>query len=226
MVKTDYFLSEIFQKKCGTINIEKDFNIENLKNYYFISSKSKVSTDIFQRAINLNFYFVQISISFERKLNYEDIHVTPFEFANNSDLSQLGSIAFKSFFFDRFHKDNNIPNEIASEIKRKWIENFFKEKRGDKCFVSKDHDGSIKGFLLTKKVDDEIIIDLISVAENYRRKGVAKSLINSMFNYYHKNYKNFIVSTQLENTNSIHLYKSLEFRIKNYFIIWHYINKR
>lgn len=228
LVKPDYFLSKIFQKNCGKLDIEKNFDINSLKNYYFISSKSKASVLVLQRAIDLNFNLIQLTILFEKKLkeDYSNCFVSRVEFANDSDIIQLEAIAYESFVFDRFHRDINIPNKIASEIKKQWIGNFFKEKRGDKCFVSRDLNGKVNGFLLTKKQEKEIVIDLISVSKNHRGKGVAKTLINTMFSYYRKEIDTFSVSTQLENVNSISLYKSTGFKIKNYFFNWHYINNK
>ena len=45
-------------------------------------------------------------------------------------MQQLEDIAYKNFEYDRFHKDPNISNKLASTIKKKWISNFFQIKEG------------------------------------------------------------------------------------------------
>ena len=73
--------------------------------------------------------------------------------------------------FDRFHKDPNIPNSIASEIKKQWVRNFFLGKRGDKCFIKRSSDGKVIGFLLSNISNENIKIDLLAVDKNYRGQG-------------------------------------------------------
>ena len=90
----------------------------------------------------------------------------------------MQDIAKKSFIYDRFHQDPNIPNKIASIIKLKWISNFFKNERGHQCFLYLNKN-IVEGFLLTLKEQNNVFIDLIAVKESARGKGVGKKLINA-----------------------------------------------
>ena len=74
----------------------------------------------------------------------------------------VSSLAENSFIYDRFHKDIEIPNNMASDLKKRWVDNFFKGKRGNNLLVS-DINGVLAGFILLIENKKEVIIDLIAV---------------------------------------------------------------
>ena len=130
-------------------------------------------------------------------------------------------MAEEHFVFDRFHSDPNISNEIASRIKRQWIENYFNGTRGDKCFVVLN-EMEVKGFLLTVIRENEVVIDLIAVDKKFRGQGVATKLINGMMSYYHQRFLIYSVGTQVSNVASINLYQKSGFNITGYGLVWHF----
>ena len=226
MIKEDKFLSAIFKRPCGSLDINNFKDLDSLNLYYFLYSKTSYGTNFSLKANFLNFYLAEISLNFLLKVEDLSIKNSNFEFALDTDLLDIKSLAFKSFTFDRFHQDPNISNYIASKIKSIWIENYFKGLRGDKCFIKRSNTGKVIGFLLTKVSKDSIKIDLLAIDKIYRGKGYARELINSMLFYYKDNKKNFSVSTQFENKPSSKLYTSLGFKIVNSVMVWHFFNRK
>ena len=227
MIIKDQFLTDILKKNTGHINFNRDFNIKDFSNYEFIYTKTNINNTNILKAKKLNFYLVTTSVLFKyypkNQISfYNDKKVT---FAESHNIKQLEEIAFKNFKYDRFHKDPNISNKTASKIKKNWITNFFKKKRGDKCFIYLNKN-NIEGFLLTLKKKNKIFIDLITVKENARGKGVGSKLINTMFSYYYKKNVEFLVGTQINNMPSVNLYQSLGFKFVDYSLVWHYFKNK
>jgi ribosomal protein S18 acetylase RimI-like enzyme len=132
-------------------------------------------------------------------------------FASPDMDERIGSIAERYLTCDRFHRDPAIPHGAACRIKRDWARNFFAGLRGDWMVVAV-RDSVPIGFLqLLRSPRDELIIDLIAVDENYRRQGLARSMI--AFAVRHCNADGpMIVGTQAANVPSVQLYESMGFR--------------
>ena len=107
--------------------------------------------------------------------------------AANDDLD--GCLALASCFtHDRFHADPLIPNELADELKRRWIENSFKG-RADSIFVIRDN--GVAGVCICLPG----VIDLIVVRPDCQRLGYGTRLVHAAF---HK-YKGIKVAVQAGN---------------------------
>ena len=225
MITRDNFLSQLFNKNCGHAKLEEIKEKKELDQFTFVYSKSAYSQEMSIKARNLNFYLAEISVNLIVKnetLNFKSFEG---ELADKENAEEIEILAFNSFMFDRFHKDPNIPNSIASEIKKQWVRNFFLGKRGDKCFIKRSSDGKVIGFLLSNISNENIKIDLLAVDQNHRGRGLGKSLINDFFNFYMNQNKDFMVSTQLDNFRSIGLYESIGFTKLSNQIVWHHINE-
>lgn len=225
MINKDNFLSEIFNKSCGQVKLE-DINDKNeFDGFTFVYSKSNYSQELSIKAKNLDFYLAEISINFVLKKVKYNFNKYNGVLAKSADSEDIQNLAFNSFVFDRFHKDPNISNLMASEIKKQWVKNYFLGQRGDQCFVKKSKNGKIIGFLLSNLSDQFAKIDLIAVDKNYRNQGIGKSLILDFLNFYSNKNKDFMVSTQIDNFKSIRLYESVGFEKLSLKMVWHYINK-
>ncbi len=133
-------------------------------------------------------------------------------FAKDEDKRQCVEIAGASFTFSRFHADMKIPRALANKVKAEWVGNFFSGKRGSHMVVSKDDQG-ICGFLQLILSGQELVIDLIGVAERARRKGFAQAMIGFAAQNI-AGWNTFIVGTQTTNISSVRLYESLGFRLR------------
>ena len=77
----------------------------------------------------------------------------------------------------------------------------------------------IYGYLLLKKNQKQIVIDLIAVNKNYRKQKISTKMISYLFNEF-KNHE-VIVGTQLLNIPSIKLYLKFGFKIEKIDSIYH-----
>lgn len=227
-MKRDNFLSNIMNFNCGVLDFKIDDDFRDLNKFGFVYSKTKVSTDYSVLAQKNNFYLADVTVKLSRRLSEKYEFFCEKEkiiIANEKLRKPVVKLAEENFVFDRFHSDPNISDEVASKIKRLWVENYFNGIRGDKCFVSLDKT-EVKGFLLTVIRKNEVVIDLIAVDKKFRNHGVATDLINGMVSYYRKEFSIFSVGTQVSNMASIRLYQKCDFNISEYGLVWHYFNKQ
>lgn len=223
-MKIDLFLSNITGWNCGIADFDQENDLASLNNFTFAYAKSNISTKYSLIAKKNKFYLADITINLKYNLEYKDtkaISINNFEIAKTDSINSILKISRQSFVYDRFHSDPNFPNYFASEIKSRWLENHFKNLRGDKCFVINEDD-QIKGFLLSMIKNDNVIIDLIAVDKRFRNESVATNLINGMINYYKNKFATFFVSTQISNIPSIKLYQKLGFITQHHQLVWHY----
>ena len=87
--------------------------------------------------------------------------------------------------------------------------------------VVSENEGRLSGFMQLIFQNDKIVIDLIAVAKEQRRKHVA----NDMISFAEKSYteaKIIRVSTQLANWPSIKLYQNLGFKLADSLYVFHF----
>lgn len=222
----DIWLSSILQKDVFNLDFEGDHELENVTNTSIRPCVlcAKVSTEN-SRQLNYlqenGFFVVDCNVQFELSDSAKLPSCThDVSHASRSDKDALYKLAFSGFEQNRFHRDPNIENRIASDIKALWVSNFFSGERGDYLLVSRDK-GEITGFLLVISKNNEMVIDLIMVKSNYRGSGVASSLIAFAFNnLFHSNSRCY-VGTQLGNLSSIMLYQKLGFQLRQASYILH-----
>ncbi|HEX9880764.1 MAG TPA: GNAT family N-acetyltransferase [Candidatus Binatia bacterium] len=125
-------------------------------------------------------------------------------------------IAASCFQYSRFHLDPWVPNEIANQIKRGWVQSYLRQERGERLWVA-TVDGRPAGFLavLTSESDGERLatIDLMGVGRAFQRLGVGKALVRFFIGEYQNRCDRLQVGTQAANLPSLGLYESLGFSI-------------
>lgn len=120
---------------------------------------------------------------------------------------ELGILARDNMTTSRFHQDPLVPSAVAGDIKKRWAMNFFAGRRGQEMYVASAHDGRIVGFNQVLVTSDRKIIDLICTAADARRRGVARALVEAMFEPGVKTR----VGSQANNTAADSFYRSLGF---------------
>lgn len=139
---------------------------------------------------------------------------------DNEKVAKLGGSSFK---YSRFHLDPLFSKEIADKIKEEWVINYFTGKRGNAMVVAEIR-GDLVGFLqLIYSGDDTLIIDLIAVDKQQRRKGIAGDMI-AFAEENCKKRNSVVVGTQLANLPSLRLYEGLGFSICAADYVLHYHN--
>jgi ribosomal protein S18 acetylase RimI-like enzyme len=171
----------------------------------------------------LGFRLVDTNIVFEKQVSKVG-DVTGncvVRFAQEGDQEQVTELAGSNFECSRFHLDAFIPDEIANEIKSQWARNFFVGERGEQMVVAVIEDKVVGFAQLLFGENKNLVIDLIAVDRDQRRKGIAKDMIT----YAEENCQSLEkirVGTQLANTASVKLYEKLGFRMAGASYILHY----
>lgn len=229
-MERDDFLSEALDMETWRYSLSDEFPI-NFSPPFFGYLKTDVSVESFIAAKRLGMYLAESTVSFEVEVDdciqndVSSYNLNNVTLANMSDQLAIEKIAQDNFIFDRFHQDPNFPPEVAARVKRSWIRNFFLGCRGDRCFVFRDDRSTPKGFLLSLKNDDKVVIDLVAVDTSARNSGIGRALVYAMFKHYQANCKRFAVGTQLKNLPSICLYISCGFSMQNKGLVWHYFQR-
>lgn len=229
IITPDDWLSKIICKPVYHLKqFSTSFEIKDLKKKeIFIWSKIKV--DDVEKLIclqKLGFYLVDTNIEFSLSKEMVPKKSSNVRFARANDEIAVRSIAKNAFKYDRFHRDPNISDNIASKIKEEWAGNFFSGKRG-KWMVVVEKNSVIVGFLqIIEGNNDKIIIDLIAVDEKSRGKGLAREMISFMYLNCLKKNGIIKVGTQISNTSSIKLYLDLGFFINSAYYVVHMHQKK
>lgn len=142
-------------------------------------------------------------------------------FAVPEDQNQVGELASRSFIYSRFHLDSAFPREVADMIKAEWVKSYFAGNRGNNMVVALADEIVVGFLLLLYGKDGALVIDLIAVDEEHRRKGVAEGMIAYAESQCH-GFTRISVGTQLANTPSMRLYEELGFKIAGAQYTFHY----
>ena len=224
MINKDKWLSKQLKINCYNITYKSLLNL-NLrdKNKYFYITNTLSNTKL-SNLINKNFFYINTKLNYElilkkfEKLRYDPIIKKSLKI----HMSEISHLSKNSFIDDRFHKDPTINKKFADQIKKAWVENYFKGKRGD-CMFHIEIKNQIAAFILIKHLSKKVSsIDLIAVKKEHRGKNLAKTLIENICKYLSdNNFQKLILSTQMNNINSMNLYNSLKFEINSIEYIFH-----
>lgn len=177
---------------------------------------------------NAGFSLVDTSIVLEKapgsSRGTAEVPTTSVNPAVPADYTAATNIAGSCFEFSRFHLDPLIPNSIANNIKREWVTNYCAGRRGAELLVAKV-EGRVSGFLavLTAGADSSrvAIIDLIAVAPEWRRCGVAGALVSRFVQGWEDRAGVLRVGTQLANQPSLRLYQNHGFKVVDSSYVMH-----
>lgn len=188
--------------------------------YTKVPAESLLAVKFLERT---GFHLVETNVVFDKPI----ISAQPLaghcavRFAVPEDKSQVVELARNSFVYSRFHLDKAIPPGVANTIKAEWVGSYFAGKRGDNMVVALV-DERIVGFLLILYGSNGIlIIDLIAVDENQRRKGIAGDMIVYAESQC-RGCSRIMVGTQVANTPSIRFYEKRGFRMCAAHYVFHY----
>ena len=226
MLKIDKWLSSQLGYSAYNINnIDKSFDFSKYryrKILISIKSNRQIKNSFLKKnkikLIEENLTFLKNSTKKKLERNYfKNIRL-----ANNFDKKKIIDIAENSFINSRFFKDKNIKKKVARKIKRNWVLNFFKKKRGEYLIIS-EFKKNVAGFLLILKNKNHYIIDLIAVKKKYQNLGLGTKMIKFLENIVLKQNKvKIYVSTQSNNKNSINLYIKNKFKVKFKKYVYHF----
>ncbi|HWC77977.1 MAG TPA: GNAT family N-acetyltransferase [Blastocatellia bacterium] len=228
--REDPWLSGIFGRKVFELVLSSeemiDFSQRELEEMSEESSAfcfARVATDrlsVVRLLTGSGFNVVDVNITLERK---------PSPFTDSSparglevrdveadDAEALLSIAGTSFTYSRFHVDPLVPNSIANEVKRAWIESYLERRRGERLLVC-EREGVVAGFLAVLRTSSDgaavRVIDLVGVARAHQGFGIGTALVESFIGDSYGVCDLLRVSTQVGNVPSMRLYERSGFRM-------------
>jgi ribosomal protein S18 acetylase RimI-like enzyme len=139
-------------------------------------------------------------------------------FAIADDAHGVTLLAGRAFQFSRFHLDPAITTDEANRVKAAWAGNFFSGARGEWMVVAGGD--RVEGFLQLLTTPDGLVVDLIAVAPELRRTGLAASMIGFAATACGDS-PMIYAGTQAANRASIRLYEALGFRWENASYVLH-----
>lgn len=221
----DSWLSHLIGK--GAYHLHPTHDPESISNLeeknIFVDIKVPIlGFEIMKTISKQGFSLIDTNISFSKSTEHK-IHTSKHSrFARDDDAKKICAIAYGSFTKSRFHLDPQIDNSIANTIKREWANNYFNGTRGKWMIVS-EYKNQLAGFLtILINHNNELVIDLIAVAPDFRGKGLGKDMIQYACENCHCINKTITVGTQLCNTESIQFYESMGFKYLESKHIFHY----
>jgi ribosomal protein S18 acetylase RimI-like enzyme len=227
LIKIDKWLSS--QLRYPAYNINNVFNKElnftkyRTKNILISIKLNKRIANSFLKKNKIKLVETNLTFfKYSKKKNLESNYFKDIRFVNNLDKKSILDIAETSFTKSRFFQDRYIKKKLARKIKRNWIMNFFKKKRGKYLIVSV-FKKKIVGFLLILKNNKDYIIDLIAVKKKYQKLGLGKKMLQFFENnVLNKNKVRIYVSTQSNNSESIRFYVKNNFKVKYKKYVYHF----
>jgi GNAT superfamily N-acetyltransferase len=132
--------------------------------------------------------------------------------ATGDHLFGLREIARRSFWHDRFHRDPQIPDDLADRSRELWVENALADEAKTVIVAG---DAPCEGFLIGRRGKDAqtYVLDLMAVAGASRGRGVGRALTLHFFLLaVEAGARRVVVGTQDVNTPSLNLYLSCGFR--------------
>jgi ribosomal protein S18 acetylase RimI-like enzyme len=194
----------------------------------FVTAKpNAIDVETIGRLEDVGFRVVDTALTFDTAALRTDVRMNgrDIRLARPDDRAGVAALAGRAFRLSRFHLDPMLPNRIADTIKASWADNFFDGRRGDGMVVG-EKAGLIVGFLQLLRSDNGVlVIDLIAVAPEMVRHGIASAMIDFAWRNGTGNGSrpsSLRVGTQAANIASCRLYESLGFRLCRAAVVLHH----
>lgn len=213
------FLSESVLTQCKKFIVENKIKLI----YYLCNCHDQKSV---QLAEQFGFHFVDIRLSFEKKLDgnlYKELDNNfTFGLADSSHLNSLKKISYSLYKDSRYYYDGNFPIDKIHEFYQNWLEKGVKGEFDNLCLCIL-HGNEPIGFC-TLKYENKCVarIGLFGISENYQGKGIGIKLLNFVFNYLiDNNFQKITVVTQGRNYAAQRLYQKAGFLTKSTELWYH-----
>ncbi len=212
ILKKDKFVTKLIgYNSFISFNKFDQKRVEKVKSPFFITIKSKKKIKIKKKSNKYKIFLNSKLVNFVRDNRTKYSLDIKCRAAKNKDKLKLIKIANEKHDKSRFFRDKNLPKKFKNKLRKSWILNYFKKKRGDFLIVAIINN-VIAGFILLIKKKPFLRIDLIQTSKKFQKKGVAKSLINFANNNLLKKKYKMIAGTQEDNMAAIKMYKTLGFK--------------
>ncbi|HBC09129.1 MAG TPA: hypothetical protein DC046_16330 [Rhodospirillaceae bacterium] len=131
-------------------------------------------------------------------------------------------LALTAFTYDRLHRDTRVPPAVADIIRAAWVRNDMGGRAAAPLVARVG--GRVAGFNLCLQTGRTAVIDLIAVAADFRRRGLAGQMIEAAFAHFGDTIDGIRVGTQEDNAASVKLYESAGFAVESRQVTLHWVN--
>lgn len=166
----------------------------------------------------LGFRVVDVNVALARPIADGPRPAPCARFATDADEHRVAVLA-ASQMRSRFHLDPAFPPGAADRLKEAWARSYWHGGRGDWMVVA-EVGGVVAGFLQLLLDGSRLVVDLIAVAPDARRTGVARSML-AFAEASCGPAETFAVGTQVGNVASLRLYESAGFRVSSTSYVLH-----
>ncbi len=167
------------------------------------------------------FEVIDTAVTLERTLFASPVTMPRVREARPADEEAVVRLAADALTTSRFHRDAMIPCELAVDVKRAWARAFFAGTRGDVMIVAESMAGGVDGFLLALAAHDgAMVIDLVAVVREARRRGVARAMTHAAQSNFPDAMK-LRVGTQGSNRDSLAAYERMGFHVVRTELVLH-----
>tara|TARA_R110000868_G_scaffold56617_5_gene175157 strand:- start:1559 stop:2317 length:759 start_codon:yes stop_codon:yes gene_type:complete len=142
--------------------------------------------------------------------------------ARADEIDACVDLALSAFTYDRLHRDARVPHAVADAIRAAWVRNDMGGRAAAPLVARID--GRVAGFNLCLHAGRTAIIDLIAVAADFRRRGLAGQMIEAAFAHFGDTIDGIRVGTQEDNAASVKLYESAGFAVESRQVTLHWVN--
>lgn len=165
-------------------------------------------------------------VTFTKRIKVENrAYDTVVIYCQNYPPEQFVELSIQAGIYSRFKTDSNFEPGKFQELYEIWLLKSLTNEIADKTFLSVLN-GKVAGFLTTTLKDNRAELSLMAVDSNFRRMGVASSLINTAEEYYAKQgFEEMNVVTQGSNMEAISLYKAFGYSLSNEIFVSHFWNQ-
>lgn len=129
-------------------------------------------------------------------------------------------IALDLALVSHYGKDPFIEKDAALHLYKTWIKNSF-NGYAHKIFTAVDDNGNGIGFLTIKESNNDLVIDLLGVDKEWRKKGVAATLLQYACLHATHTKKILRVGTQMENVPASRFYQKNGFLLESADLVYH-----
>lgn len=142
--------------------------------------------------------------------------------ARADEIDPCVQLALSAFTYDRLHRDPRVPHAVADAIRAAWVRNDMRGRAAAPLVARID--GRIAGFNLCLQTDRTAVIDLIAVAADFRRRGLAGQMIEAAFAHFGDTIDGIRVGTQEDNLASVKLYERAGFTLESRQVTLHWVH--
>ncbi|PIW29047.1 MAG: hypothetical protein COW30_05955 [Rhodospirillales bacterium CG15_BIG_FIL_POST_REV_8_21_14_020_66_15] len=142
--------------------------------------------------------------------------------ARPDEIETCVDLALSAFTYDRLHRDTRVPHAVADAIRAEWVRNDMAGRAAAPLVARMG--GRVAGFNLCLQNGRTAVIDLIAVASDFRRRGLAAQMIEAAFAHFGGTIDGIRVGTQEDNTASVRLYEKAGFTVETREATLHWIN--